>query len=74
MLSGAQIAKIKADIAWLERCRHGCVDSGIRELIESWIQEQKDKLQKDKLKVGPTRRLTRKNFKPEARPGRGAVW
>jgi hypothetical protein len=47
MLSEAQIAKIKTDLAWLERCRDGCLDSGIRELIDAWIAEQKEKLKSE---------------------------
>lgn len=44
MLSMAQIARIKAAVAELEKSRDRCSDSGIRELIEAWIEEQKKKL------------------------------
>lgn len=43
MLSPAQIARIKAAIAALEKSRDRCSDSSIRELIEAWIEEQKKK-------------------------------
>ena len=48
MLSAAEIAKIKADIAWLKKCRDRSVDSGIRQLIEDWIAELKEKLASDR--------------------------
>jgi hypothetical protein len=41
MLSPGDIAKIKADIERLEKVRDECADSGIRKLIEAWIEEQK---------------------------------
>jgi hypothetical protein len=44
MLSPGEIAKIKADIARLEKARDACADTGIRKLIEAWIEEQKQKL------------------------------
>lgn len=44
MLSPAQIAKIKAEIRKLETDRDNCADSGIRKLIEAWIEEQKREL------------------------------
>jgi hypothetical protein len=48
MLSAEEIAKIKADIAWLKRCHDSSVDSGIRQLIEDWIADLKDKLASDR--------------------------
>ena len=44
MLSPAETAKIKADIERLEKARDQCTDTGIRKLIEAWIEEQKQKL------------------------------
>ena len=46
MLSPGEIAKIKirTDIERLERARDQCADTGIRKLIEAWIEEQKQKL------------------------------
>jgi hypothetical protein len=44
MLSRAEIAKIKAEIEALEKARENCTDSGIRKLIDAWIEEQKKKL------------------------------
>jgi hypothetical protein len=44
MLSLQDIAKIKADIAVLEKARDSGNDSGIRSLIEAWIAQQKKKL------------------------------
>jgi hypothetical protein len=48
MLSAAEIAKIKADIAWLQKCHDSSVDSGIRQLIEDWIADLKEKLESDR--------------------------
>jgi hypothetical protein len=44
MLSPADIARIKADIAALEKALEGCTDSGIRERIQGWIKEAQKKL------------------------------
>jgi hypothetical protein len=44
MLSPGEIAKIKADIERLEKALDECRDKPIRELIEAWIKEQKQKL------------------------------
>ena len=44
MLSGDKIAKLRADIQQLEKFRDGCTDSGIRQLVESRIEQQKKKL------------------------------
>ena len=44
MFSRAEIAKIKAVIEELEKARDNCNDSGIRKLIEAWIEEQKKRL------------------------------
>ncbi len=44
MLSRAEMAKIRAEIEALEKARENCTDSGIRKLIEGWIEEQKKKL------------------------------
>jgi len=48
MLSAAEIAKIKAEIAALEKSRDSCSDSGIRELIEAWIRDKKEKLESER--------------------------
>jgi hypothetical protein len=47
MLSTEKVLQIKAAIMDLERARDRCHDSGIRELIEVWIEEQKKKLGSD---------------------------
>jgi hypothetical protein len=39
MLSPGEIAKIRADIERLERAGDQCADTGIRQLIEAWIEE-----------------------------------
>ena len=44
VLSPGEIAKIKADIERLEKALDECRDKPIRELIEAWIKEQKQKL------------------------------
>jgi hypothetical protein len=48
MLSSAEIARIKADIAMLEKAHESCTDTGIRKIIESWVREQKDKLMSER--------------------------
>ena len=45
MLSPEEIAKIKATIEKLEKFRDNCADTGIRKLIEEWIEDQKKKLE-----------------------------
>jgi hypothetical protein len=47
MLSPGEIAKIKADIEKLDKARHVCADSGVRQLMEAWIEEEKKKLEAD---------------------------
>jgi hypothetical protein len=44
MLSPADIARIKADIAVLEKALENCVDTGLRRQIEAWLAGQKMKL------------------------------
>jgi len=44
MLPTEKIAQIKDKIAALEQSRERCADSRIREVIDDWIKEQKDKL------------------------------
>jgi hypothetical protein len=44
VLSSADIARIKEDIAKLEKARDNCADTGIRSLIEAWIEAEKKKL------------------------------
>jgi hypothetical protein len=41
MLHPEEIARIKAAITRLEKARDECADSGIRKLIEAWIEERK---------------------------------
>jgi hypothetical protein len=48
MLSSAEIARIRADIAMLEKAYESCTDTGIRKIIESSIKEQKDKLESER--------------------------
>jgi hypothetical protein len=47
MLSREELAKIRADIAKLEKARDNCADTGIRSLIEAWIEAEKKKLHSD---------------------------
>jgi hypothetical protein len=44
MLSPAEIAKIRAEIHKLETDLSNCADTGVRKMIEAWIEEQKRKL------------------------------
>ena len=44
MLSREEVAKIRAEIERLEKAREDCNDGGIRKSIDSWIEEQKEKL------------------------------
>jgi hypothetical protein len=38
------MARLKKDIVALEKARDNCIDSGLRKLIEAWIEEAKKKL------------------------------
>jgi len=44
MSPGWALAKIRADIERLETAPASAADTGIRKLIEAWIEEQKQKL------------------------------
>jgi hypothetical protein len=44
MLSPGDLAIIKAEIERLQKARLECRDSGIREKIDVWIEEEKKKL------------------------------
>jgi hypothetical protein len=44
MLSPEEIATIKADIKVLEKALDEIRDAPVRELIQGWIEEQKQKL------------------------------
>jgi hypothetical protein len=44
MLSPGDRAKIKAEIERLQKAQDECRDGGIREKIDAWIAEQKQKL------------------------------
>jgi hypothetical protein len=44
MLSRADIARIKADLAILEKAYDSVTDSGVRQVIQDWIVEAKKKL------------------------------
>lgn len=48
MLSPMEMTRVKAKIAALEESRERCADSRIRETIETWIKEQKEKLAKQR--------------------------
>jgi hypothetical protein len=41
MFSPADIAKMKADLAVLEKARDSLADSGIRKVIGGWIEDAK---------------------------------
>jgi hypothetical protein len=49
MLSPGEIIKVRADIERPEKACDQCADTGIRKLIEAWIQEQKQKLASGKI-------------------------
>jgi len=55
MLSPAGKDRIKSDIAMLEKARNDCADSGLRKVIENWIEDAKktlaDASKKDSLRV-----------------------
>ncbi len=44
MLLPGEIEKIRADVERLENARDEGADTGIRKLIEAWIEEPKQKL------------------------------
>ena len=44
MLTPGEIAIIRPEIERLEKAREDCRDSGIQEIIDAWIEEQKRKL------------------------------
>jgi hypothetical protein len=44
MLSPGDIAFLKSEIERLEKARRKCTDSGIRQQIEVWIDDNKKKL------------------------------
>lgn len=44
VLSREEMAQIKAEIKRLEKARDECTDTGTRERIEAWIEEQKKAL------------------------------
>jgi hypothetical protein len=44
MLSQADRARIKVDLAALKKFREACTDSGLQKLIDGWIKEAKQKL------------------------------
>jgi hypothetical protein len=54
MLSLREIAKLKADIEWLETTSQACNDSGIKKRIEELIEELKQRLATEK--KGPSER------------------
>jgi hypothetical protein len=47
MLSPGEIAQAKAEIKRLEKVRDECADGGIRERVEAWIREEKEKLKSE---------------------------
>jgi hypothetical protein len=44
MLSQGEVAIIRAEIERLEKALRECTDSGIRDRIKAWIDEEKKKL------------------------------
>jgi hypothetical protein len=44
MLSRGEVAIIRAEIERLEKALRECTDSGIRDRIKAWIEEEKKKL------------------------------
>jgi hypothetical protein len=42
MLSGGEVAIIRAEIARLEKALGECTDGGIRERIKTWLEEEKE--------------------------------
>jgi hypothetical protein len=41
MLSSEDIARIKAGLMTLEKARDNCADSGVRKVIDAWIEAAK---------------------------------
>jgi hypothetical protein len=41
VLSPREIATLKGELEKLEKARRECTDSGIRKLIDAWIEEKK---------------------------------
>jgi hypothetical protein len=50
MLSPGEIAQIRAEIERLDQLRKECTDSGIRRLIEAWIEAEKRKLAPEEIR------------------------
>jgi hypothetical protein len=48
MLSRTEIAKIRAELKQLQKARDNCNDSGIRKLIEAWIEAREKKVDSEK--------------------------
>jgi hypothetical protein len=44
MPSSADIARIKVDLAMLEKARDSCIDGGLRKVIDAWIKDAKKTL------------------------------
>jgi hypothetical protein len=44
MQSPAVAVRAKADLEILEKARDGCADTGLRKVIETWIEEAKTQL------------------------------
>jgi hypothetical protein len=49
MLSPGEIINVRVDIDRLEKACDQCVDTGIRKVIEAWIEEQEQKLASGKI-------------------------
>jgi|HubBroStandDraft_1064217.scaffolds.fasta_scaffold2701890_2 hypothetical protein len=45
MLQPIEVALINSEIEKLKHAREHCTDSGVRKLIDRWIEEQKMKLE-----------------------------
>jgi len=50
MLTPGEIAQISTEIERLEQLRRECADSGIRKLIEAWIEAEKQKLAPEEIR------------------------
>jgi len=48
MLSAREMARIQRTLQTLENARNNCADSGIRKVIEAWIEDAKKTLADDK--------------------------
>ena len=61
MLSGGEVATIRANIERLEKALEECTDSGIRKQVEVWIADNKKKLCSGEIQSSPRKPPTKSN-------------